>query len=483
MNNSKLVELYKTLATIEKKQFGLYVNSPFFNTNRQVIRLNQYIHSAIETNKEDQLDKTKTFIHLFGKGKYDKQKVSTVMTFLMSLLENFISQQKIDKKHFLQKEQLLIELRERNLDKHFISNSNDYHTKLQKKEIQDSNYFYEHYVLERELDQFFLKKAVRKNDESLQHMSDNLDTFYLSEKLKNLCEMVNRKNIIGAEYDLKLLKELLAYIHENTQHFRTIPAVYIYYKILLLLLESEKPLHFTELKQALDKCHKLFSKEEAQLMYLYPQNYCIKKINSGKSEYLLELFSINEALLTGEIIFEGKYLSQWDYKNMISVGLKLNKFEWTKGFIEQYKIRMAPEFRQNAYEYNLALFHFAKKDFKSALKLLQLVEFTDVFYHIGSKSMLLKIYYESEEVESFYSLVDAFKVYLVRNKKISVYQRQMYQNLLKYTKQAFNLKVKTGGASIPSNEKAVKKLKAGIERNKNQADFSWLLERVNELAN
>jgi hypothetical protein len=481
MNNSKLLELHKTLTVIEKKRFAEYLDSPFFNTNSRVIRLNQLIAKAIESKKEADLDRKKAHEQLFGNDKYNDQNIRDVMSFLMRQLEDFISHQNIDKNKLLKKEHLLIELRERNLDKHFISNTNEYLKLLEEKKTHDADYFYERYLLEKELDHFFVRKEVRKSNESLQRKSDNLDSFYLSEKLKNLCDMINRKNIIAAEYKINMLDELLLYINKNIKEVQATPAIYIYYKILLGLLESEVPQHFNELKTALDKHSRSFSKEEARQMYDYAENYCIKKINNGNQEYLAELFSIYESLLASEVIFEGNHLSQLDYKNIVSVALRLNKFEWTKDFIENYKGRIPAKFRKNAYEYNLAVYYYGKKDYKNALKLLQQVEFTDAFYHLGAKWILLKIYYELDDVEPFYSMIDAYNVFLVRNKNISAYQRKVHQNFVKYTKQAFDLKLKGSSLSKTNFEKAIIKLKERINQEKNDTNLSWLLERVEEL--
>lgn len=190
------------------------------------------------------------------------------------------------------------------------------------------------------------------------------------------------------------------------------------------------------------------------------------------------MFDIYELLLENKIIFEDEHLSQNDYKNIVSIGLRLEKFDWTKTFIEQYKNDITPEFRQNAYEYNLSSYYYSKHDYKNALKLLQRVEFTDVFYHLGAKSMLLKMYYELEEVEPFYSIIDAFKVYLGRNKQISANQRLSHQNLVKWTKRAFDIRIR--GSSSKNYLKAVETLKQKINTGKNIANLQWLQERIEE---
>lgn len=487
MNNSKLIELYKTLTKIEKRRFAQYVESPFFNTNTGVVMLNRYIQTATEektTSKNPDnmhvfaLDKKEIFRKLFGAEKFDDQKLKNVMTILMNHLETFIAQLKFEKNEFLLKGFLLMGLRERSLDKHFISNAGDYKKKLGEKKMYDSDYFYEQYLLEKELDHYFIKKEVRKSNESLQRKSDSLDTFYLSEKLKNLCDMVNRKNIISATYTISLMDELLTYINKNLNSIRDIPSIYIYYKILLGLIESDVPQHFYELKTALEKYGKMFSKEESRQMYDYAENYCIKKVNSGDPAYLPELFSIYELLLSNEILFEGEHLSQLDYKNIVSIALKLDKFEWTIDFIEKYKSRIAPKFRENAYQYNLASYYFSKQDYKNALKLLQRVEFIDAYYHLGAKSMLLRMYFELQEVEPFYSLIDAYKVYLARNKSISFYQRQVHQKFVKYSKRAFDLKLKSISLSHTALQLAIKQLKDRVNIEKNDTNLSWLMKRV-----
>ena len=109
-----------------------------------------------------------------------------------------------------------------------------------------------------------------------------------------------------------------------------------------------------------------------------------------------------------------------------------------KNFVQKYKEHVAPEFRKNAFAYNMAAYYFGIEKYREALKLLQTVEFTDVFYHLGSKSLLLKAYYEMDNAESFYSLISAFRVYLRRNKKISQAQFSNHLNLINFAKKCFD---------------------------------------------
>ncbi|MBI2270764.1 MAG: hypothetical protein HYU69_10480 [Bacteroidetes bacterium] len=479
MNNSKVIDLIESLSAIELRRFEKFLASPFFNTNPAIVKLFNYIESCRSKPVPVASDKLQAFKLIFGNEKYNEQKISDLMTYLTRHIEDFLSHINFERQTMLKKSYFLKELRERNKDNYFESNIREYRKKLQRSLIKDQEYYYGSFLLEKEQDHYFIMQGIRKDDKSLQHKSDSIDVFFLIEKLKNLCEMISRKNIISAEYEFRMKDEIMNYIRSDKNHFGNIPAIKIYYNILLTLTESENETHFKNLKKVLSENFNFFTREEAGQMYGYAQNYCIKKINSGRQEYHSELFDLYESLLKTKIIFEDKYLSQSDYKNIVSIGLRLEKFEWTKTFIEQYKNSIAPEFRENAYEYNLASYYYSKHDYKNALKLLQKVEFTDVFYHLGAKSMLLKMYYELEEVEPFYSGIDAFKVYLGRNKQISPDQRLSHKNLVTLTKKAFDIRIR--GTSSKNYQKAIETLKHKINTKKNIANLQWLKERIEEL--
>ncbi|MCC6691106.1 MAG: IS1 family transposase, partial [Bacteroidia bacterium] len=77
---SKLFELYKTLSLNEKKRVADYIESPFFNANEDIIKLNQYIYSTCFAKKEADLEFKK--IQWLFEGASD-QKVKEVASLLL----------------------------------------------------------------------------------------------------------------------------------------------------------------------------------------------------------------------------------------------------------------------------------------------------------------------------------------------------------------------------------------------------------------
>jgi hypothetical protein len=216
-----------------------------------------------------------------------------------------------------------------------------------------------------------------------------------------------------------------------------------------------------------------FPRAEAKDMYVFALNYCIRKLNSGQLSYLNELFVLYKALIEREIIFEDGKLAPSDFKNIVTTGLRSGQLDWTEQFIQIYKDYLPAEHRQNTYIYNLAFLHYYRKEFSKALKLLQTAEFTDVFYQLDAKALLLRTYYELDETEPFLNLADAFTNYLKRNKQISDYQRTVYLNFVKYAKKLMLLRT---GSRL-----SLEAVRNELQELKQAASLQWLQEKAAEI--
>ncbi|MEM8907213.1 MAG: hypothetical protein AAGD05_05140, partial [Bacteroidota bacterium] len=174
----------------------------------------------------------------------------------------------------------------------------------------------------------------------------------------------------------------------------------------------------------------LFQKEEMGEMHLYAINFCIRKMREKKEHYVEEALNIYLKTINSGLLLENDYLSPWTYKNVVKLGLRLQRFDWTEQFILKYNSHIKATFRSNALHLNLADLYYYKKEYDLALHNLNKVEFSDIFYTLQAKVMLLKIYYETQEEEALHSLVASFRIFLKRNKLISNNVRKTYQNFI-----------------------------------------------------
>jgi hypothetical protein len=143
-------------------------------------------------------------------------------------------------------------------------------------------------------------------------------------------------------------------------------------------------------------------------------------------------------------------------------------------FIETYANKVPEEQRGNTVAYNLAQLNFYRGNFKGVLSLLQEVEYDDLTYILGAKSMLMATYYELDELEPLYSLLDSFKVYLSRKQNIIPQDfRILYTNLIKFIKQLISIR--------QGETDRIDKFITDVRKAGSVASANWLLEKAEEL--
>lgn len=471
MKDSKLIQIISSFSKTELNRLEKLVVSPFFNKNQQVIDFFYHIKQFYPLFDSPEIDKKTIYKTLYPKDTYNDARIRNIISDLTKLVEQFIIWQEVDEEPLGKTQYLLKAAKQRDMSKYHEPSLKQW-ARLQKQNPHRDVLFYfnQHQLMEEQYE-YTAKKSNRASERSLQRLTDNLDIYYLSKKLKYCCEMINRANVFSEAYEMKLFEEVMEHIKQNK--YEDVPVIRVYYQILLTLLESDNEAHYFELKALLEQHSGLFPQEDNKTNYSFAQNYCIKKINSGRADYLKEIFSLYKLSLENEVIYDSGLLSQWDYKNITTVGLRLNETEWTEYFINNYKDRIDRRHRENAYKYNLANLHFYKDEFGKTMQLLLQVDFTDIYYNLDSKSLLLKAYYELNEYEALFAHADAFNNYLRRNDKISAYQKKVYKNLVKY---AIKLaKLRLARHSIPE--------KLADEINTAQiADATWLRKKIEEPA-
>jgi hypothetical protein len=471
MYKSKPILLLSALSSSDLRSFERFLRSPFFNRNEQLIALFTILKKEHPEMNSPNLDREKLYQKLFNSKDFNESKLRYIFSDLTKLIEKFIIISELDKEPATQQLQLLKFFRNNNLDKYFSSTYDDAVNTLNRSPVKDSDYFFNAYLMDEQWYAYSSLKRDKSLDKVLQNAANNLDNFYLSKRLKYLAEMLTRQNFLNSNYDMKLMAPLLE--HLKNRDYSALPAIHIYYLVLLTLIEEHNEAHFHELIILLDQFKDSFSKEELRDLYFLAQNYCTKKINTGKEEYLRHFFSLSLILLSQELIFENNFIIPSAFKNIVTVGLRLEEFDWTENFIYGFKDKLHPKFRENAFTYNLAWLHFFKGEFKKTLRLLNNVEYMDVYYILDSKILLLKTYYELEEIDAFHSLADSFYVYLRRNELISSYQKNICLNFVKFVKRL--MKAKLG------DQKAASGLRSELNTATQVAGIAWLIKKCEAL--
>lgn len=296
-----------------------------------------------------------------------------------------------------------------------------------------------------------------------------LTCFYYKNRLKYACEMINVQSILKTKFDESVFEKEANYC--LTIKFENELSIKLY-ALSFLLMKNQATDVFETIKTLLFKKGEKIDKSELKSFYAILQNFCIRKFNAGNTQFLNELFIIYKQSLEIGLLTENKKMLSSTFKNIIFVGLKLKEFNWVEHFIEN-NVKYLPENeRENAQNFSMARINFAKKAYDKVLEKLLYVEFTDVFYQLDAKSLLLKTYYETESIDSLQSLLESFKILLLRQKNVTPQHIQLYKNLVSTTKKLIS--------NSATNKKYVEKLKVKINQQA-IADKTWVLEKVEEL--
>jgi len=314
-----------------------------------------------------------------------------------------------------------------------------------------------------------LKRFEKTN---LSEITNNLDIFYVIEKLRYTCDALSR-NPLTKDYDDFLLKEILEKV-KNDDYLLSIPAIAIYLSIYYSMVDYENEEHYFNLKSLLDKHAGEFEQEESKKFYESAINYVVNRINTPGVDFLRELFELYQSYLDKGFIFINDQIDPYNFKNIVTTGLRLKEYDWVEYFIEEYKSRLPQLYRENVYIYHKAQLLFYTGAYGKVLQLLQEVEYDDQTYNLGAKSMLLAVYYETEEIEALLSFLDSFKVYLNRHRKrLPAVVVENYLNLIKFTRKLIKIP--------PGDKKEVQKIRAELNNTKSVASANWLSQKIEEL--
>jgi hypothetical protein len=418
-----------------------------------------------------ELQKEAIWSEIYPEDSYDDVLFRKNCSDLLKLIENFLAQEAFDENPIHQATYLIEAVGKRKMERLFKSTMKTARRLTDQQFFQSANYYLYQYQIEKnyyELSEQGHDRTARKN---MEEILNNLDKFFLAEKLRYLCTVQSQQFIISHEYKVLFIDEIMS--HLNKYAYKDVPPVAIYYQIYLMNTEDDDESHYFELISLVEKFGNLFPANEAEFIYQAALNYCIKKINQGNQKFLEEYFNLFVILLQKKMLFVDGELSPWHFRNIVIAALRIGKYEWAENFIHDNKQFLPEAMRDNAVSFNLAQLYFYQKKYDKVIELLQTVEYEDFSYNLNSKTFLLMTYYETDEIEPLYSLTDAFRTYLNRHNNIPSSRRKPYNNLIKFTKQLTKI--------MPGDKKALEKLKADVQNSDGIASISWLKEKIFEL--
>lgn len=480
MHNSKLIQLFISFTDKEIKDFEIFLLQQV-EKDSNIYQLFEIIKNQEDIQNSPQLQKALIFKKIFGNIKYQDVKVREIMSALGKQVEQFLILEEQKDRDFYNQLALLKQFRKRDLGKQFLQQVKAIENIIEKDVFINSENHKREFLLADEKNNFFEKQQIRAHDEAISLKNENFDKFYYSTKLKTLCELINRQNILNAEYKTTLADDIIEVVKRNKNVLLDIPAVHCYYEIYHLLKTENDEVQFNNTFNVLNQFQKSFTDAELKSMYAYLLNYCIQHVNKGAGGFTIKLFELQKLLLQNKVLLENNQLSHISYRNIVSIAIKLKEYEWAEKFIEDNKYLISENHRENAYNLSKSNIFYAQKNFEATVSLLNDVVFTDVYYACTSKFTLLKAYYALKEMETLDYFVASFQLYLKRNKEVSINFKKSSENFLKHFKKLLLIVNQVDFKENDKIDKKIKSLKTKIHEEKIMANKAWLLEEIDKI--
>ena len=432
MQNSKVFKLLFAFTHQERQRFLDFLKSPYFNFNDDIIRCFVALLPSLQKTKPIEQNEAELWKKIYANKKFDKARFHRVCSDLLKEAERFLAYSRFAQQKSLQNAYLAQSLNEKKMMQHLPHLLKQAKIQHQKQIFHDSEFYYQQYLIEAEQNNFIELQKKRMDDKNLKTVMHNLDVFYLSKKLQYCIAILHYKNLTSVDSEIALMDEILSHLHKRA--YDEYPIIHVQYIILQTLIDSDNEQHFQDLKLLFKRSDNTLPMEYLKEIYTFSIQYCIRKINAGLLKYFQEIFSLYKEGLKQKILINDGEISPYEYKNIITVGLRVNETDWTEKFINNYRKLLPPEHQENAYTFNIARLYFFQKKYDDVLNLLQQVEYNDVFYLLDSKITLLKTFYELREFDSLSALLDSFKMLLRRKKIISEEYRIIYTRFVMFLK-------------------------------------------------
>ena len=463
MHDSKLIRTLKTLDRKEQTDLNSFFTSGFNAINHTVVALLKYVLLYKPAFTSDQLSKETVFSHLFKGENYDDMKMRLLISDALKVVNQFIGVKMILSSPY-EFEMLLLEHFNRSENNEFtLKRFDEFRKKLDEFPFRNEQYYSLGFRLETLRNNYHTK---RSREYDLGQIFEMLEGFYFLNRLKMMCVRLSNHYIFRSEVDEDFISEIKETLDRKGYADNPITLGYSY--ALLLLTGEETGYPFSKLFELLDKEARRLSPYDQNAFSKILENHCIRQINSGAENYYDPLFILLERRLK-----RAEEISAGEVKTFVTLCLRIGRAETGKEFIDEKKNCIVPfEIRDDAFNYSMALLHFYQKNYDRVLLLLQQVEYVDAFYKIDSKKLLIETFYELKEWESLDSAMNAFRVFIHRNKEISGVHKKNNQNFINFLYKLVSAKYGFGSPLL--------QLQQQLKASKDVAERRWLIEKVKE---
>ncbi len=434
MSNSDLAELLSALGKNEQKRLMVFLETAELGApvRAESLRMVTYIIDHLgDPEDSPAFSKDTVYQYIFPGKVFVANKLEKTMSDTLQMVKKFVASETagqnmttLQQAYYLQKF-----YNERNLEKKFQQ------SRKQMEKLRTSNQEWSpqdyHFQFLSEVEETFFQNArnEKKDDLNLWNAIQTLDEYYLLERLKYTCILLNQNQL--APLALPPLAQWLP-VDLNAAGLRWFfekPLGQLFASALELL-RNEPEQHEQKLRDFIE----LLLKHENRIWsdYLstfevFACNYGIRRLNKGLTAYAAPVFQLQQRRVDSGRIFQQNQISAAEFQSIATLGLRLGSYEWVLPFLENNRTKIRGSMDSEAYyQFNLAQYQYYTTDYQPALKTLLTTAYEDMQYKLSSKILEIKILWEMSRrdqsdtrvAEFLENKIEAAIIYFFREKKL-----------------------------------------------------------------
>lgn len=435
----KIISVIAAFTKEELKSVQLYLNSPYFNSNKTIIAVFEKIKKAYPNLDDFDIEKayrsvTKTKTALSGNFR-------NFCSEFNNLICDFIAQQKSEKIKINQNICIIEYAIQKKLDFLFEAKTKETLRLLNKDDIISESHYNNLQKLYFLCASFYQSQNFLTVCDFLNKHHQALISKHVLELLLSFKMMMNISDITNYKFNFDFLTEIKNYIERNKENSTININVLAVYYSLLIEEESKKNEHddiffdtfFLFLQDNFNKLNESY-------LYLYSNalyNYCNNKIAIGynlrKQRADIIKWKIKNKFIKNydhDTNTHETYINKNEFIGIVILLLSENEVQEAINFIEQNKNELSPSNIEHVPKLCHAHVAFVQKNFYAVIEIVNAINANAHDIYFNSKVILLQAMYESNNFENYSKTIASALKTLANDKELPQKDKALFANAL-----------------------------------------------------
>lgn len=490
MIQSKAIDIVKSFSKKEISGFVKYLDSPFLNSNKNLVKLFSGLKKYYPDFESSKLTKETLYRSVYPGKPYDDRKLRKLFSDLYKETERFIVLSAADKNEIVFSKLLLDEFDSRKIDNLFISKMEQYNVYLDDTYYKTDDLHYD-YFLEKHLAvwknvMFHLERGLQQKIAlDIFKRTEYLIFYFLSDLFLSFQDNLSNKNRFNTKTEVDLGNEFLKnfnihalfeYILKND--FASKNVLNAYYLAFLAFKNFDDEKYYHDFKRYVVKNIDRFNEGTKRTVVINLINYCVRKKRIKKDKWIRVELNGNYGIyikyrlyiLSGENYFRSDI-----FLNIISNFFELRKIAEAGEFLNRNIEIIQPSHRKNIKALCSSQIEFEKGNFGLSLRESSKIKTNTYMFRYHLKFLILKNHFELKNYEIAREASISFRKYVKRDENLNDMRRAKTNYFLDFY--SILWKHHENRPPVAEIEKTINELK----KNSPIPESDWLLSKFNEL--